>query len=323
MRKALLVGINYPGTAAELRGCVNDVLLMQDIITKQYQFDEVKVVTDNDATTSRILRELDILVNNAKPGDYLYFHFSGHGVQMPSTVGAEDGLDECICPSDFNWRQLMIRDHQMKKIFDRVPRGANFLVILDSCHSGHSLNQDNQYQPFGLARMMGMEDTPRTFPGMPDHIREEIEKRRKGVGARSIQSLDRSVNLVGLLLATSQSHQTAADAWISGRWIGAGTHHIAECLARYDYKVDYKTLVDEINTTLMQSRFSQRPELNGPAGLFANPVFGTRNTSPVDSLPEEVIHYSPEQPLPPEKQKKDNPIKQLINFILRLFGLKR
>lgn len=319
MKKALLVGINYPGTAAELRGCVNDVELMSEIVNKHYDFDQVKIVTDNDATTSRILRELDILVNNAKAGDYLYFHFSGHGVQMPTTVNAIDGLDECICPSDFNWRQNVIRDSDMKRIFDRVPYGARFTVILDCCHSGHGLNQENQYQPFGLARMMGFEDTPRTMPGIPDSIKEEVEK-RKLTHARSIQSLDRSVNLSGLLVATSQSHQTSADAWISGRWIGAGTHYIAECLTRHDYEVDYKTMMDEINGHLKASRFTQRPELNGPAGLFADPVFGSRGSTPAVLDPDSVVHYTPD---PIEKPKKDNPIKLLINFILRLFGLKR
>ena len=301
MKKALLIGINYPGTAAELRGCVNDVMLMKDVITEQYGFNEVKIVTDNDATTSRILRELNMLVDNAVPGDYLYFHFSGHGVQMPSIVDAEDGLDECICPSDFNWRQLMIRDVDMQKIFNRVPKGVRFTVILDCCHSGHGLNQEHQYTPT-LSSRMGLEDiaddTPRVYPDidMPGKLKEEVA-RRSLMHPRSIQTLERGVNQTGLLLATCQSFQTSADAWIDGRWIGAGTHFIAKVLSRHNHDVNYKIIVDEITEELAASRFSQRPELNGPAALFMDPIFTLRASAPLVNDAEEVIHYTPAEPV--------------------------
>ena len=309
MKKALLIGINYPGTAAELRGCVNDVMLMKDVISDQYGFEEVKLVTDNDATTSRILRELNMLVDNAVPGDYLYFHFSGHGVQMPSIIDAEDGLDECICPVDFNWRQLMIRDEDMKKIFDRVPSGVRFTVILDCCHSGHGLNQDNQYQPM---RILGYEDRPRVYPdtNMPEKLKNEVE-RRTLQHARSIQTMSRNVNLSGLLLATCQSHQTAADAWIDGRWIGAGTHHIAKVLRKYG-EVSYQTIVDKINASLAESRFSQRPELNGPFELFKDPIFTLGTAASFDS---DVAHYTPPEPTKPTKKKK-SPVGLIIGLVV-------
>lgn len=328
MKKALLIGINYPGTAAELRGCVNDVMLMKDVITEQYGFDEVKIVTDNDATTSRILRELNMLVDNAVPGDYLYFHFSGHGVQMPSIVDAEDGLDECICPVDFNWRQLVIRDNDMKKIFDRVPTGVRFTVILDCCHSGHGLNQDHQYTPDATARL-GLEDlandTPRVFPDThaPEKLKQEIS-RRSLHHPRSIQTLERKVNQTGLLLATCQSHQTSADANIEGRWIGAGTHFIAKVLSRHNHDVNYKTIVDEITQELAASRFSQRPELNGPASLFMDPIFTIRASTPVVNDAEEVIHYTPAEPVQVTPQpvettkptKKKTPVGLIIGLVV-------
>ena len=35
-KRALIVGINYPGTSNELRGCVNDANLVNKMITEQY-----------------------------------------------------------------------------------------------------------------------------------------------------------------------------------------------------------------------------------------------------------------------------------------------
>jgi archaellum component FlaG (FlaF/FlaG flagellin family) len=39
-KRAVLVGINYPGTENELAGCVNDVVIVKDLLVESYGFDE-------------------------------------------------------------------------------------------------------------------------------------------------------------------------------------------------------------------------------------------------------------------------------------------
>lgn len=41
--------------------------------------------------------KLKELVAASRPGDVLFFHFSGHGTQVPDD-GESDGYDEAICP---------------------------------------------------------------------------------------------------------------------------------------------------------------------------------------------------------------------------------
>ena len=86
-KKAVLVGINYLShQRGRLKGCINDVKNMQNFLAK-YGFtgQNVRVLTDdlNDAsrqpTRANILRDLRWLVQGARPGDSLFFHFSGHG----------------------------------------------------------------------------------------------------------------------------------------------------------------------------------------------------------------------------------------------------
>lgn len=94
---ALLVGINqYPdntyqsaktmGTA--LTGCVTDVELQRELLVHRFGFQPSDVVT---LTNERATREaietafLEHLVNQARSGDVVVFHFSGYGSQVKLT----------------------------------------------------------------------------------------------------------------------------------------------------------------------------------------------------------------------------------------------
>jgi hypothetical protein len=51
-KRALLVGCNYPGTNAELRGCVNDVKTINNILTTHFGFVPADIVTMLDTDKS-------------------------------------------------------------------------------------------------------------------------------------------------------------------------------------------------------------------------------------------------------------------------------
>jgi hypothetical protein len=110
-KRAVLVGINYPGTDGELKGCLNDVARMRRCLVDRFGFDEagIRVLADADPSTppptgANIRLELERLVGDARPGDALFFHYSGHGLQLPAETGEDDdtGYDECIVPCDLN-----------------------------------------------------------------------------------------------------------------------------------------------------------------------------------------------------------------------------
>lgn len=110
-KRALLVGINYAGTRAELKGCHNDVARMHRCLVERFGFDEceIHVLLDGNSGTpqptgANIRRALGQLVEDASPGDVLFFHYSGHGTRLPAETGRDDdtGYDECIVPCDMN-----------------------------------------------------------------------------------------------------------------------------------------------------------------------------------------------------------------------------
>nr|ADM52185.1 type II metacaspase [Hevea brasiliensis]ANB41198.1 metacaspase 8 [Hevea brasiliensis] len=145
-KKAVLIGINYPGTKAELKGCINDVKRMYRCLVDRYGFSEedITVLIDTDEsyiqpTGKNIRRVLTDLVRSAEPGDLLFVHYSGHGTRLPAETGEDDdtGFDECIVPCDMN----LITDDDFREFVDQVPHGCRITVVSDSCHSGGLIDE--------------------------------------------------------------------------------------------------------------------------------------------------------------------------------------
>ena len=136
-KRALLCGVNlYEIPGADLRGCVNDVENMKGVLTELFGFDEadITVLQDHEATKENIQRGLEQLTSGAAPGDVIYFHFSGHGSNVPDQDGDEaDDRDEIFCTTDLNWREPL-RDDWMRILLDDVPDGVNLTFVSDCCH---------------------------------------------------------------------------------------------------------------------------------------------------------------------------------------------
>ncbi len=93
--------------------------------------------------------ELTRLVGLTLPGDTLFFHFSGHGTQIPTDDPQEtDGLDEAIVPTDMN----VILDDDLRVIVCKLPLGAHFTMLADCCHSGTMLDHKVRDLPLGTSK---------------------------------------------------------------------------------------------------------------------------------------------------------------------------
>lgn len=265
-KKALLVGINYPGTSSQLNGCVNDVMLMNDIIRKNYAFCkdnamEIRMLTDSSATTKNILDRLKWLVDGAKPGDILLFQYSGHGTQYPvadyTNNEEPDGLDEVICPIDFDWRANVIKDNDLREIFKNVPAGVNLTVISDSCHSGTLLK--DLINP--LIQPATSPNKIRTIPMPPDIMNRiyglELKPRFKCLR-------NASGDQIGILISGCRSDQTSADAWIQAnrKYQGALTYYLSVVLSEAKYDITYRDLVSKVNIKLAAAGYDQNPQLD-------------------------------------------------------------
>ena len=109
-RRAVQVGINNYKSIGDLNGCLNDVTNVRGILKGLLGFtnEEIRVLTDDRATKANILDRLNWLVKGAKSGDYLVFHYSGHGSQIRDRQGDElsDSLDVPTSPMMISTRFL-------------------------------------------------------------------------------------------------------------------------------------------------------------------------------------------------------------------------
>ncbi|KAL5731296.1 hypothetical protein ACHQM5_004041 [Ranunculus cassubicifolius] len=145
-KRAVLVGCNYPGTKAALKGCINDVTRMRSCLIERFGFEDedITMLIDTDdsytqPTGINIRQALSDLVQSAESGDVLFFQYSGHGTRVPAETGDDDdtGFDECIYPTDGN----LITDDDIREFVDQVPEGCRITIVSDSCHSGGLIDE--------------------------------------------------------------------------------------------------------------------------------------------------------------------------------------
>lgn len=279
--RALLVGINdYP--AAPLRGCVNDVNDVAEFLVNRGRFKEsaIRLLTDARATASAITERLQWLVKDATPGDRLLFHYSGHGVQLPTRDpnGELDGLDEAICPVDFDWTtQRALRDKDFIRLFRPVPKGVHFIWISDSCHSG-DLSRRLPTPPSLLSArsdpLVQTLFTPIRWLGMPADLAWRLRAAlAEHIPLATLAGATRELNVA--LITACRSDQTAADAFFKGRANGALTYMLLKTLSTKDgLSLPIARLMAKVRAALKKTRFSQEPQLEGARSLFTVPFLG-------------------------------------------------
>lgn len=250
--KALLIGINkYPN--APLRGCVNDMRDWADLLVERYKFKpaSIRMLANFRARTGAIKKRLQWLID-CKPGDRVFFQFSGHGTQYPSRDYKHelDNLLEVICPFDFNWRKRrMITDKYFARVFAKIPQGVKFYWVSDCCHSGD------------LTRSLPKGDSiPRFYPQPAD-----IAWRGEGIKQKGIKS-DRAMKSGKLdvgFVSGCKSNQTSADALINGRYCGALSYHLIKNLKRMPLRTPLHKVVEATSKQLAKNGFSQKPQVEG------------------------------------------------------------
>jgi hypothetical protein len=148
-RRSLLVGCNYRDTASELHGCVNDVLRLlpileslgfaRDATNQRVLLDETGAAPQLRPTRANMLEAFRWLVEGAKPGDVLLFHYSGHGGREPAS-DAKDGHHETLVPLDYETAGMLKDTELFEALVRPLPGGCRLTCILDSCHSAGAMD---------------------------------------------------------------------------------------------------------------------------------------------------------------------------------------
>lgn len=216
-KKALLIGINYPGTPSQLSGCINDAKNVRTVLTTTFGYpaSNIKLLTDEQGslalpTRANIEANIAWLLLNAKAGDTLFFHYSGHGSHTRDTNGDEtDGRDECLIPSDYTTRGVISDDWLFTNLLQKVPPNVTLWSFTDCCHSGTMLDLKYNYKSQCAPRSKQL---PTTY--VPSEWTDSFT-----IGIERSRDIPANCYLFSGCLDT----ETAADAYINRQPQGAFT----------------------------------------------------------------------------------------------------
>ena len=265
-RRALLIGINYPGTRAALRGCINDARNIQRLLLRHgYPNDGSHMVLLTDDTRDgnymptgeNIFKALQWLVQGVSAGDVLFFHYSGHGAQVKDKTGMEtDGMNETICPSDYNRRQIT-DDELWGSLVYPLPNGVRLTAIMDCCHSGTGLDLPYDYN---ISSSGGGKNKPlsKLFGDMSMTSSSSSPMQGRWVEEPNPAHSQGDV----VLFSGCQDSQTSADTMDKYQSGGAMTQSF---ISAYEENpggtTTYAQLLTLIHKSLRRRGFSQRPQL--------------------------------------------------------------
>jgi hypothetical protein len=300
LKKALLIGINdYPGVP--LRGCVNDVMQMKEVLLDLFGFtpENIRMILDREATKKGMVEGLDWLAQGGNEQAVRVFHYAGHGHFVPDKNGDEpDGADEALVPYDYQSNGCLIDDH-LKELYDRFPANGNLTLIMDCCHSGTNQRDVEhdviyRYLPVNYTDRRAINEAKREFlRAQREFVLKELQqfnnpKKLRGPDQEFEQRVlavmklfekqrygDHRVREGNVLLAACQSDQKAADAKFDTTYHGAFTFFLIQILRETEGRVNHLELVQKLGDLLADSDFNQVPQLeclegrNG-ASLFAS-----------------------------------------------------
>ena len=267
---ALLVGINQYKDAP-LQGCVTDVNLQQQLLIHRFGFNpkDILILTDEQATRQGILNAFEEhLIKQAKSGDVVVYHYSGHGSQVRDPdCDSSDCLNSTFVPIDsslptgYPKQGGVVQDIMGHTLFLLMTtlQTENVTVVLDSCHSGggtrgnfrvRSRSGGSQLQPVD-AEQAYQQQWLSKLNLSPDEFKQ---RRRQGIAK-------------GVVIASTKRDQLAADAPFNDFFAGAFTYLMTQYLWQQTGNESFASAIPNIaRSTTRLSFTSQEPLMESKPG---------------------------------------------------------
>ena len=258
-RVSFHIGINnYPGTANDLRGCVNDANNWERILREIYGFKTFKL-TDRQATYSNVVKTMNRVIYRVRQDKnaHVVITFSGHGTNVRDVNGdEEDRRDEELCLYD----RLLI-DDELREILSKIAGVCKLTFISDSCHSGtvtRSFLNSLYEEDAPMARYLPPQDDDEAFDSGHTNVTKKIFQPVEGMNE--------------VLLTGCRSSEYSYDAKIDGQFQGAMSAHAIKIL-KANPDINYADLHELIRKDLPSRRYPQTPQLEGTVENLNKKVF--------------------------------------------------
>jgi hypothetical protein len=129
---ALVIGIDqYSGEWPPLQSAVNDAKCVAELLTRKYNFHQIRTLINSEATRENIIKGFEWLIATVKPSDNVLIYYSGHGDYLK---GLEKGF---WIPVDATIKSISkyISNEDIKSFLSGI-NSKHTLLISDACFSG-------------------------------------------------------------------------------------------------------------------------------------------------------------------------------------------
>lgn len=271
--------------------CKPDLDAMKQVLMERFGFlpADILVISDRQATRAGIVNAWQKhLVAQARPGDIVAFHYSGHGQQVKDDNGDElDGLDETLVPFDYisqsaeDGAKSNLRDDQLGEMLGALKAkmlgsdgriNGNITLTFDCCFSGTATR--------GTPERGRLRERGRGWNSQLDGPKPGFNARGNSAGSATDEASssglftpDAALAQGYIVLSATQSDQTAKEAEDEkGRAMGAFTLHFTRALSRATPGTTYRDLFERLNLDLKLAVSDQDPHIEGEINkkLFAD-----------------------------------------------------
>lgn len=285
-KHALIIGIDHYSNLEEryqLRGCVNDAMLMKQLLVEHFKFDEGNIFSlhNTEASHKAIIHAMEELVERVQDDDIVVFHYSGHGSQRKSLDLSEGtGMNSTICPSDSGYidpyPNLDITDDSINEWLGRLANKTPYISLtFDCCHSG-TITRD----ALG-AKARGLPSDTRSLNAMgidTNVLAPPAAKRRAANKHSNWLTLSDSYVVMSGCRDDEFSYEYASDGGGEPVQNGALTHFLSQALLNAKPGTTYRDAF-ELARNGVNARFkTQHPQIEGAQD---REIFGVNDIEPL------------------------------------------
>ena len=269
---ALLVGVSEYAEGSKWANlhAENDLELIRASLIKQnFKEKNIRILHNQEANKAGIQKAFqEHLTNQVKPGDIVYFHFSGHGQQVADVDGDEmDGYDEALVPFDspqsfeqgtYEGERLLSDDelgqwlHQLRQ---KLGAEGQVLITLDACHSGTAT------RGFALARG--------TLQKMASTTHQEKFTQGSSEQRQLYQRPSTASDLAAMVAIFASSAQELNYEYVDekGQAYGSLSYAFSKAFADIKPSTTYKGLFDQLRKNMLAISPMQTPQIEGDVAL--------------------------------------------------------
>ncbi|KDQ55374.1 hypothetical protein JAAARDRAFT_37382 [Jaapia argillacea MUCL 33604] len=196
-------------------------------------------------TKQNMLDAMKWLVRDAKRGDSLFIHYSGHGGQTRDLDGDEAyGYDDVIYPVDSDVNGFITDDELNTLLVRPLPAGCRLTALFDSCHSGSVLDLVFGYDANGKPTGSLVSDKFRALKSSAGEV---------------------------VCWSGSKDTGTSADTVEGGVAVGAMSFMFMKQLTQQP-NISYAQLLQTVGRTL-RKQYSQQPQISTSQRMDLNAPF--------------------------------------------------